>query len=331
MMFMDEWLNQLYNPAPEEATNLKKFVDEVIAYRNSEKSRLKSIMNLAAERQRQDYDFIPAVTGGEGTGKSTLLYWLCKLDGQLLNMPFNIDTNFIYNPTWASVVRTMQVLPKMSAVNVDEAIRTMYVRNWNARQQREMNTFFATVRKRNIFCGLAIPHLFELDSFFKNFRIIMWIHIFEKGKAGIFVKDPNPFNADPFNTRLAKKIIDEKTPERFSTDDLIRTLYDHVPNFITWFKYPDMPPAIKKQYLANCDKYLLDIPQEEETSKVKLSEIIKVSIATLYESSEEWTIPRLAAKFKSYGVTEYKVRQIISEERRKKTKVVEQQIEEKAE
>lgn len=317
MICMDQWLDNLYNPAPEEATALKTFVDEVITFRNSERSRLKSIMNLAAERQRQNYDFIPAVTGGEGTGKSTLLYWLCKLDAQFLQMPFNIDTNFIYNPTYAGVIRSMQVLPKKSAINVDEAIRTMYVRNWNAKQQREMNTFFATVRKRNLFCGLAIPHLFELDSFFKNLRIIIWIHIFERGKAGIFVKDPNPFNPDPFNTRVARKIIDEKTPERFNTDDLVRTLYENVPNFITWFKFPEMPPAIEKRYLDNCDRYQLDLPEEEEKSKVSLAAVIKTSIATLYESSEEWTIPRIASKFKSYGVTEYKVRQILKEERQK--------------
>ncbi|MEM3859286.1 MAG: hypothetical protein QW478_07750 [Candidatus Micrarchaeaceae archaeon] len=295
------------------ADKVTEFNEQLQALKGN--SRIETVDNLIVRRINKNYDAVVAYTGYEGTGKSTMSIEMGMDIGKKLGNKLDLEANVLYNPTYDSLIRKVQLVPFKSPVIVDEAIKTMYSRNWGQKDQRKLNTIFATIRERNLFVALNIPAFAELDSFFKNFRVLLWIHIFARGIAGLFVKDPNPFTTDPFNIRKSYKIIDEQIKKtNFNVQDIIELLRDNVPNFVTSIRFNPLPPKIEARYKELKRKYSFEAPQLEKTAKEQYDALIRDTIVELFESSDKWTVDALAKRF---NLTVPKVRKIIAEARAK--------------
>ena len=308
------WLEGIYADVQAPKSELKLFLEENL----DGHTKQETISNYLQYRQTQNYDCVIGITGSEGGGKSSLAIEMAEDINRKNGLPFDYEINIIYNPEYSAVIRAITSLPERSAIVIDEAIRTMYARNWNNKQQKEMNTIFATIRKRNLVVLICIPNIAELDSFFKNMRLLAWIHIFDRGRAVLFVKDPNPFNSDPFNIKLSRKIIDEGMGrDRYDVNQMIIKLRQFIPNFVTNFKFDKLSEKKEQLYVGLAKKYLTELPQEEASAKERLRTMEDDLVVSLYESSPQWTIPAIAKKFK---LSENHVRTAIRKAREEKQK-----------
>ncbi len=288
---------------------------------NVYKSNLDLIVDKYVSRINKDYDVVEAQTGFEGTGKSTLAIIKAYKIARKLGMPFNLETNVLYAPTYSQLIAALRILPNKSSLVVDEAIRIGYSRNWNKSGQKEQNTVFTMIRAKNLYVALCIPAFNELDNFFRQNRILTWSHCFKRGSAGLFVKIPNPFATDPFNLIMARKLIEAEGKDQYDIKRTIRILKERLPNFVCSYTFPKLAEGKDEKYKALKRKYTVTMPQEEKSNTKRHEDILKSAVVDLYESSEEWTYPKIAKK---YGVSEYFVREAIKEKRKEGEKKVEE-------
>ncbi len=306
---IQSWLKDIYATRLQNKSELGYTVESVKG-----STKIDTVANLVALRLLKNYDGVCAITGFEGVGKSSFSILIGRKLARRTNTHFDLETNVLYDPTYEQVIKVVQTIPERSTVIIDEAIKIAYARNWGKKEQKQLNIIFTTIRERKLFVLMNIPAFTELDSFFKSFRILLWFHIFARGKAGLFVKDPNPFNTDPFNLKIANRILqDMKANERFNLSNLISRLRNSVPNFLTWFYIPELPSDIYLKYDALKKKYNFEVPQMQRDATAQLKETVDKSIMALYESSDVWDYKKLASAF---NVSEKYVRTIINKARK---------------
>lgn len=306
-----DWIQNLNDPDSDKLIKTVKFREA------EDRSRLDTIASAIVMRttKKKGYDMILANTGYEGTGKSLLSIILAKKISSRNGKQFTIADNIIYKPTYAQMIHVLRTVEEGSVVIVDEAITIMYNRNWNDAEQKEMNTVFSLIRERNLIVILNIPRFSDLDSYFKNGRVLLWMSVFGRFKGVLFAHDPNQLNTDTFNLKYAAKVLAERGKEIFDVDNLILTLMDAIPNFITWFNIPLLSEAEIAEYKALKKKYTIEIPLEEKSQKKINEELTNRAIADLFESSPEWTYKKLGER---YSLSEYKIKQIIKAEKERR-------------
>lgn len=295
------WLDNLLNPP-----TIKDVYDAIKGA-----NALDTQINIWYKRLLKNYDLPIAITGYEGTGKSTLAIIYARKMARKTGTLFDLEHNVLYNPSYEQAIRILQSVQPMSSVVIDEAIRIMYVRNWNDKNQKRLNQLFTIIREKRLFVLICIPAFAELDSFFRQNRILLWIHIFVRGKACLFSKIPNPFAVDAFNVGVAKRIIDvELGRKMYRIEDTIAILKDKLPNFVMYFTFKQLPERLEKQYIAFKRKYTIELPLKDKEEELSRLDVLRGAIVDLYQSSPEWSIKKLAKK---YNLTDYRVRQFISE------------------
>jgi len=165
------------------------------------------IANLTRERLRDDFDAVIAVTGIEGIGKTSLAIQL----GRKIDDDFDLEKNVIYIPDVQQIVNKItKELEKYSVVIVDEAIKTMYKRKWFNKLQIFLNQIYSICRKENKCSILCMAQFSDFDSFFRQHRIMLWIHVIDRGHAVVFMRDWSPFCKDPWHIDENQKIILKK-------------------------------------------------------------------------------------------------------------------------
>ena len=118
------------------------------------KKSIKTLARLIRKRLREDWDVVIAVTGQEGCGKSTLAIEL----GMAVDKNFDLEQNIIYIPDYKLIAKKItEELKKYSVLIIDEAIKTMYKRRWQARAQIFLNQLYSICRKQNIATILCMP------------------------------------------------------------------------------------------------------------------------------------------------------------------------------
>jgi hypothetical protein len=221
------------------------------------------IVKIFKKRTSIDYDAVIAVTGEEGSSKSTLATTLVY-EG-LLYEKFTpeealkqIDKRVIYSPNKEVVEKQIKESDRHSIISADEAIKILYKLNWGSSIQKFLNMFFALCRKENKITLLCMPRFTDFNEFFRKHRIKFWIHVIDRGVGVMFARDWNPFTDDPWwmkegmdiikGNYRRKKIID------FTTDEKIQML-SKLRNFVGIVRYDDLNDDLKKVYREGKDKY----------------------------------------------------------------------------
>jgi len=158
-----------------------------------------------------DRDYIICASGFEGEGKSRMVNQLgtelarCKTEEQKLHF---LKSNVIYDPTGGELIKVLKNIKSKSILLVDEAQKLLYKRNYNTSERKNLNILFSTIREKNLIVIFCIPDFYDLDVYFRNWRVKTWIYIPIRGLAVVFKKSNSPFSKDKWEQKKNQKIIE---------------------------------------------------------------------------------------------------------------------------
>lgn len=225
-------------------------------------------------RIRQDKDLLLVCTGERGIGKSVSMHKIAMA----VNPKFDMRVNTLFDPEVGKLKDIIYGLPKYSAIVIDELIRVGYRRNWAAEGNKHLNEVFNLCRNQNQAVLACIPNFTDIDSGVQK-NVTLWVHIVERGTAVAFYGDQNPFVSDRWHLRENEKFIQaacKGVPMHFwSRYDKLRHLHE-LPNFFTWFTFPDFTPEEKALYTSL--KIPFDLYRENEPGKVLANKAARVRI-----------------------------------------------------
>lgn len=221
--------------------------------------------------QRNKTDSVIAVSGPEGMGKSTcsLQILLRVMKGERdSDRKFNFERNIAY--TAPEVDPKMRAAPEGTGMIIDEAGRLFYKRDAMTARTREGIKLFQQIRFKSLAVFANIPPFFSLDKEIREQRVWLWIHVYERGKAMYFIKDPNVFTEDPWHTKENQKIIARKYKGPIDGIDALLDGYRETKNFMGEFSFPKLPFGFEERYQRiSFDRKLQKDMDGTDTKQVK--------------------------------------------------------------
>lgn len=210
---------------------------------------LKDFVKAMKDRSNDDWDTVIAISGEERSGKSSL----ANLLGFLIDPKYNLVKNVAYLPNQRETEEKFKTLGCKQVFNIDEAIKAMYKMRFMDKLQSRLNEMYATEAYKNIITLLCIPRFTDLNEFFRNHRVKIWIQVIDRGRAVAFAKDErNIFHSDPWHMKENDKLMGiasrRKKYVEMGNEDAI-TVYKKSKNFYFTFTFPKLPENIKKQYI----------------------------------------------------------------------------------
>ncbi len=241
-----------------------------------------------------DLDFVGLISGNEGSGKSTLAIEA----SYLIDPDFDITKNVLYSPDAFELSSMVLDFKKGSAIDADEAINILYKYEFNTKMQRALSKLYATCRKRNLASLFCMPDFIDLTKFFRR-RTHAWIHVIDRGRAVVLIKNPNFVSGD----RWGIKHLDRKFMKYFGSrrkyasadaNDILDVLRQSS-NYLFEFDFPKLPDELFAQY----SKLSLEAGKEfeiqnETKGKVELYKDALGSTVELMYKDHGYTQSRLA-------------------------------------
>ncbi len=166
---------------------------------------------LLKRHVRDDRDYMICASSFEGEGKSRMVNQLgseitrCKTKEQKLHF---LKANTVYDPTGGELIKILKSIKPKSILVVDEAQKLLYKRNYNSTERKALNILFSTIREKNLIVIFCIPDFYDLDVYFRNWRIKTWIYIPIRGVAVVLKKSNSPFSKDKWEQKKNQKIIE---------------------------------------------------------------------------------------------------------------------------
>lgn len=231
---------------------------------------------------RQDWDAVFAVTGKEGSSKSTCINQI----GFKVDKSYDLVRNVLYSPTRKELKDKVLNLPRFSLINGDEAIKILYKLQWHSPMQIFMNKLYRICRQENKITGLAMPRFFEFNEGFRNHRIEIWIHLIERGCGAVFMKDWSPWAKDPWWFQENQKLIDKQRKALgkklfdFTAKDKIK-VFKKSRNFWGIITFPDLPEPLRIRYKELAGKQKYEGLEEDYQSGMKFTKYTKFYHRTL--------------------------------------------------
>lgn len=237
---------------------------------------------------KTDRDYILACSGFEGEGKSACVVQIgmeinrCTTAEEKENF---LKNNIVYDPKTSEFISKVNKAKKYSVIIVDEAHELLYKRNYNTKERKDLNTLFSKIRKKNLIIIFCIPDFFDLDKYFRNWRIKTWIYVPTRGIGIVLKKSNSPFSEDKWEQKRNQKIIDrlEDTKNKgqlLNKTEIIfalRKLKSHGLDFA----FNDFDPVVKEKYLQYKEWGGIEDPEikekrelEEKDEKRKVKERI---------------------------------------------------------
>ena len=196
--------------------------------------------NNFRKRVRNDWDLVLAITGEEGVGKSSLAFWLSIL----IDKKIDLSKSFTFSADTYHLIKQVKDIEQYGVVVLDEAIKALYKRDWASKAQRVINKVYTTIRYQNKITILCIPNFTDLTSYFRNYRVKVWIHVYSRGKAAVFFKPRVLHSDDPWflkqHDRLRKKTKDSTLID----DDEFEYYLAKCRGFIGFLHFPDVPDDV---------------------------------------------------------------------------------------
>ncbi len=220
----------------------------------------------AKQRILEDWDVVIAITGREGVGKTTLALEIAFA----IDPTFSLDANILFNPETDDLVKKIFSLPPGSVILVDEAIKTSYKRRFATETNIVLNQIYTLCRKQKKISIFCMPRFFDFDEFFRNHRIRFWIHVFERGKAAIFIiDDENPFSSDPWHVKENFKRINRRRRSFWepSSQVSLEQSFSSVRNFYASLVFPPLPVEVMDAYRERVEKTSADILSQLKKKK----------------------------------------------------------------
>ena len=282
---------------------------------------LRYLIHFIKRRLRKDWDIVIAMSGEEGSGKST-----CGgLIAALIDKNFNLIDNMALLPDEKQIVSEYMKLKKYQCYVIDEAVRAFYKMSFMSKMTQTLVRMWATERYQNKATILIIPRFTDLVENFRNHRVKLWIHVIARGRALVYIRDDDPHNNDPWSinyARTVKKRYNAKKNLSLLTIEERVSIEKKLPNFLFEFKFPDYTPEFKKAYqkLKVKSRDILTeqkLSTEEKKTPDKIRELKAQKDLLIYKLTEEGTTGRKEIS-KTFDMTLKQVKNSI--ERAKKVK-----------
>jgi len=245
-------------------------------------------VHILKKRVKKDWDAVVAITGEEGSSKSTLASWFvyegCIQDGLSEEEALKKFIEYtIFSPSKKRVQEQITKSERYAIINADEAIKILYKQNWATPIQKFLNMFYALCRQENKISVLCMPRFLDFNEFFRNHRIKFWIHVVDRGVGVIFEKDWFPSSADPWFLKDSQKInfnlYSRRKTGDFNTEQKIQAL-SRLKNFIGVIRFEDLNNKLKKIYKEGKAVYAYEDLEEQ----IKQGQVAPGHRATEYKN-----------------------------------------------
>lgn len=221
---------------------------------------LLEFVKIVRRRLRLDWDLVIAISGEEGSSKSTLAMIL----GALIDRKFDLEKNVSFLPDEQEIKREFSALRKYQCYVIDEAIKSLYKMHFMSSLQQSLVQMWATERYQNKCTMLVIPRFKDLTENFRNHRVKIWIHLMARGVAVVYIRDDDAHTVDPwqfdymaklkFNKFKKRNVASIPIGERLKVERSLR-------NYFFDFTFPDMVEEDRDEYkrlkLESRQRYLL--------------------------------------------------------------------------
>lgn len=149
----------------------------------------------------QDKDYIIAVDGGEGGGKSTLAMQL----GKYIDPTLTVD-RVVFTPE--EFREAIYRAHKGQCIIYDEAFTGFSSRAGLSGVNRTLISLMMQMRQKNLFVIIVLPTIFLLDKYVSLFRTKVLFHVYENhGRRGFF---------RVYSKKLKTKLIMDKNAKTYS-------------------------------------------------------------------------------------------------------------------
>lgn len=198
-------------------------------------------VELIIDVQDSNRDAVVIISGDTGEGKSVFNWWLQREHAKKRKLKFNPVRSLIYDRD--EFQYAIDEVPENSGLSCDEAVGLFYSRDYHDDEQIALLKKLDRIRYRRLLLTLLIPNMFHIDKHIRDSRVRYWVHIDirkGKGKDGyahcyIFEKERNPFNPDPWNLSMNRKLF-------------TKGKIDKSPNYLGEIVFKDISEAEYKIY-----------------------------------------------------------------------------------
>lgn len=222
-----------------------------------------SISKIAKKYQNKDYDFVVAISGFTGRGKSVLANKIAK-HGNGKHHDF-LKHN-IYSKK--DFYESLKNFPEKSFINVDEAINVLFRREFYRGDQIAIVKLLDRVRFKKHCIILSLPVFWDIDKKVLP-RINIWIYVDKRGTGYIFQRDENPFTTDPWHRKQNEKLLSKWSGGEHPYK---------CPNYLDSIKFSDLDPDDKKIYLEVQAKKKLEATDDDPFDEVMKRKIRKEAV-----------------------------------------------------
>jgi hypothetical protein len=233
---------------------------------------MEKLAKMIRKRLKTDRDLVIIVSGDEGEGKSRFVLELCKL----IYPNFDIEKNICYKGL-TEIKEKFENSSKYSVLDIDEAMKHFYKRGWNTVDRRNLNILFSRVREKNIATFMIIPNFWDIDPYYRNHRVKLWIHIVTRGLIIVSKKDRNPYSIDKWHQRDNEKIIKRFLYRKLDNMELLIQGMAKTQNFVYALRFEPKDEELWNKYMEVKNKYIKD--EETETVEEKNKKVEKYTRA----------------------------------------------------
>lgn len=199
------------------------------------------LVQLIIDVQDSNRDAVLVISGDTGNGKSVLNWQVVRVHAKRRGIVFNPVRSLIYDREEFN--ESIDEVPENGNLSADEAVGLFYSRDYHDDEQIALLKKLDRIRYRKLLLTLLIPNIFHIDKHIRDSRCRYWIHIdMRKGNGPtgyahcyIFEKENNPFNDDPWNLKLNRKLF-------------TKGKIDKSPNYIGEITFGDIPAEEYRMY-----------------------------------------------------------------------------------
>ena len=299
----------------EEIKDIYKKTELFIQERGSPKVNIIWLANLILKRLMNDRDYYINISGTKGQGKSnfilllTLLQsrfsgiWKNKKTGKLvkvlprlkplpepweqLTCGFSFKNNISFLDEADTIQQKFNALSKYSGFIIDEGSKSLHKLQWQTKLTFLLVKMSDTQRFQNKAVYVCFPNFKELNSTFRNDRIMMQIYVYDRNlkehyaSAIISLRDENRWLADKWhldeNAKLYEQLL-KRIPMAVRTPSNILYAEKKLAGYAGNFDIPSleyMAPRIwgiymkYKIYYAQKDQSGITLTEDSDSTKVK--------------------------------------------------------------
>lgn len=212
------------------------------------------------------YDFLIAISGKTGVGKSTLVYNLFRRLQRCEDRP---KGQYIFNPQRDILYSQRDVLDAMNKkwkglIFCDEMIAVAFNRDFYLDDQKRIIKSINMNRDHCNVVAMAVPTFSTLDTQMKG-RIKLRIDVIRRGLAVVQTPIKSIYARDIWDTQNNEKIERE-----WALKNTARPQYQRLTTFRGFLTFPDLSPKHREIYeQIKIDKRNQILREEEEKEKMK--------------------------------------------------------------